>query len=77
MSGPGSNMLRASLKGSIRPESWSLIFSSSADASPQIHREIERAVSKGLTIIPFRIEDIAPTRSPHRSPNILRSSSNK
>src|SRR5262245_52048549 len=40
-----------------------LIFSSSANASPQIHREIERGVSKGLTIIPFRIEEIAPTEA--------------
>ena len=40
-----------------------LIFSSSANASPQIRREIERAVSKGLTIVPFRIEDIAPTKA--------------
>jgi hypothetical protein len=40
-----------------------LIFSSSANASRQVHREIERAVSKGLTIIPFRIEDIAPTKA--------------
>ena len=40
-----------------------LIFSSNANASPQVHREIERAVSKGLTIIPFRIEDIAPTKA--------------
>jgi hypothetical protein len=31
--------------------------------SPQIHREIERAVSKGLTIIPFRIEEITPTEA--------------
>lgn len=38
-----------------------LIFSSNANASQQIHREIERAVSKGLTIIPFRIQDILPT----------------
>jgi hypothetical protein len=38
-----------------------LIFSSNANASPQVHRELERAVSKGLTIIPFRIEDITPT----------------
>jgi hypothetical protein len=38
-----------------------LIFSANANASPQIHREIERAVSKGLTIVPFRIEDILPT----------------
>ena len=40
-----------------------LIFSANSNASPQVHREIERAVSKGLTIIPFRIEDIAPTKA--------------
>lgn len=40
-----------------------LIFSSNSNASPQIHREIERAVSKGLTIIPFRIEEIVPTQA--------------
>lgn len=40
-----------------------LIFSSSANVSAQIHREIERAVSKGLTIIPFRIEEVLPTHA--------------
>ncbi len=40
-----------------------LIFSSGANASPQIKREVERAVSKGLTIIPVRIEDVAPSRN--------------
>src|SRR3974390_2807733 len=40
-----------------------LIFSSSANASPQIKREVERAVSKGLPIIPVRIEDVAPNRT--------------
>jgi hypothetical protein len=40
-----------------------LIFSSSANASGQIHREIERAVSKGLPIIPVRIEEVVPTKS--------------
>jgi len=40
-----------------------LIFSSSANSSSQVQREIERAVSKGLTIIPFRIEAIAPTKA--------------
>jgi TIR domain/Jacalin-like lectin domain len=38
-----------------------LIFSSNANMSPQIHRELERAVSNGLTLIPFRIEDTLPT----------------
>ncbi len=38
-----------------------LIFSSQANISNQIHREVERAVSKGIAIIPLRIEDVAPT----------------
>jgi hypothetical protein len=40
-----------------------LVFSSSANASRQIHREIERAVAKGLPILPVRIEEVAPTKS--------------
>jgi hypothetical protein len=40
-----------------------LILSSSANASPQIKREVERAVSKGLPIIPVRIEDVMPSRT--------------
>src|SRR5215471_15523068 len=40
-----------------------LIFSQSANASPQIKREVERAVNKGVYIIPFRLEDIPPARS--------------
>ena len=40
-----------------------LIFSQSADASPQIKREVERAVNKGVYIIPFRVDDIPPTKS--------------
>src|ERR1700731_4519929 len=40
-----------------------LIFSSSANNSRQIHREIERAVSKGVPIIPVRIEEVIPTKS--------------
>jgi hypothetical protein len=40
-----------------------LIFSQNANASPQIKREVERAVDKGVYIIPFRVDDIKPTRS--------------
>ena len=40
-----------------------LIFSAHANDSSQIRREIERAVHKGIPIIPLRIEDTAPTRS--------------
>lgn len=40
-----------------------LIFSNNANASPQIKREVERAVSKGLPIIPVRIDDVVPNRT--------------
>ena len=40
-----------------------LIFSSQANISNQIRREVERAVSKGIPIIPLRIEEVNPTSS--------------
>ena len=40
-----------------------LIFSSYSNTSPQVRREIERAVHKGLNILPFRIEDIVLSKS--------------
>ncbi len=38
-----------------------LIFSKLANDSPQVRREVERAVSKEKIIVPFRIEDILPS----------------
>lgn len=40
-----------------------LIFSGHANRSPQVNREVERAVSKGIPIIPLRIEDVVPSDS--------------
>jgi hypothetical protein len=40
-----------------------LVYSGSANSSPQIRREVERAVSTGSTIIPFRIEDVPMSKS--------------
>lgn len=40
-----------------------LVFSASANASPQIKREVERAVNKAIPIIPFRIEDVPLSKS--------------
>ena len=40
-----------------------LIFSTSANDSNQVHREIERAASKGVPIVPVRIEQVVPTKS--------------
>ncbi len=40
-----------------------LVFSSRANTSPQIRREVERVVSRGVPVLPLRIEDVLPTRS--------------
>jgi tetratricopeptide (TPR) repeat protein len=40
-----------------------LIFSLDANNSPQVRREIERAVSKEKIIVPFRIEGVVPSRA--------------
>jgi hypothetical protein len=40
-----------------------LIFSSSSNTSPHVIRELTKSVSKGLIIIPFRIEDAPLSKS--------------
>ena len=40
-----------------------LVFSGHANASAQVSREVERAIAKAVVVVPFRIEDIAPSRS--------------
>ena len=40
-----------------------LVFSSKANLSGHIPKEIERAVSQGSTIMPLRIEDVVPAKS--------------
>jgi hypothetical protein len=40
-----------------------LVFSASCNDSPQVRREVERAVHRHLPILPVRIEDVLPTKS--------------
>jgi hypothetical protein len=40
-----------------------LVFSASSNLSPQVRREVERAVHKELSILPFRIENVLPSKS--------------
>ncbi len=60
---PGIEWGEAIIDGINQSRLLVLIFSANANESPQIRREIERAVGKGIPIIPFRIQDIPPTRS--------------
>lgn len=40
-----------------------LVFSASSNESPQVRREVERAVYRQLRILPFRIADVLPSKS--------------
>lgn len=40
-----------------------LVFSASANSSPQVRREVERAVHRRVAVLPFRVEDVEPARS--------------
>lgn len=40
-----------------------LVLSANANASPHIPKEIERAVSNGIPVIPLRVENVMPAKS--------------
>ncbi len=40
-----------------------LVFSDTSNDSPQVRREVERAVHKRLMLVPFRIDDVMPSKS--------------
>jgi hypothetical protein len=40
-----------------------LVFSTSANSSPQVSREVELAVERGVRVLPFRIADVEPSGS--------------
>ena len=40
-----------------------LVFSAQCDTSPQVRREVERAVHRGIPVLTFRLENVIPTRS--------------
>jgi hypothetical protein len=40
-----------------------LVFSASANSSPQVRREVERAVHREVAVLPVRIEDVLPSQS--------------
>lgn len=60
---PGTAWGEAIIDGINESRLMILVFSSNANKSAQITHEVERAVHKGLPIIPFRIEDITPSKS--------------
>lgn len=60
---PGVNYGEALIEAISGAHVLVLVFSSHANQSPQVMREVERAVSRGLPIVPFRIEDVPPSKA--------------
>lgn len=60
---PGASWGEAIIDGLKGASVFVLVFSRHANSSPQILREVERAVHLGLPIISFRIEEAMPERS--------------
>jgi len=60
---PGVNWGEAIIDAIRESRLLVLIFSASSNASPQVMREVERAVNKGMPIIPFRIEDVHTSKA--------------
>jgi len=59
---PGISYAEALIDGINKSRVIVLIFSAHTNASPHVMREIERAVSKGVPIVPLRIEKAAPSK---------------
>src|SRR6476659_7147571 len=60
--GPGRTWSSAIVEAIVESAVMVVIFSKHSNASPQVLREIERAVNKGVAIIPFRVEDVVPSK---------------
>lgn len=60
---PGSNYGASIIDAIHGSQLMVLVLSASANASNHIPKEVERAVSRGLTILPFRIEEVTPGKA--------------
>lgn len=60
---PGANWGAAIVEAMQASRVMILVFSEHANTSRQIAREVELAASQGVTIVPIRVEDVAPARS--------------
>ncbi|MBV8274112.1 MAG: DUF3365 domain-containing protein [Verrucomicrobia bacterium] len=59
----GSDWTEGITHGISSSKVFVLVFSDSANTSDHVRREVAKAFSLGLAVIPFRTEDVAPNRS--------------
>src|SRR3954454_14869741 len=60
---PGAEWSEAIVEAIGSAKAMVLVFTSKANASPQVRREVQLAFERGVTVIPLRIENIVPARS--------------
>ena len=59
---PGSDWAEAIIDGIDSSSGLLLILSQHSNQSPQVRRELERAVSRGITIYPLVVENLKPSK---------------
>ncbi len=57
---PGTEWGAAIISGLDSSKIVVVIFSNYANQSAQVRREVERAIGKGMIVLPFRVEDVKP-----------------
>ena len=60
---PGADWGEAIVDAINGSRAFVLVFSENANASPQIKREVERTINRGIPVIPLRIENVMPAKS--------------
>jgi len=60
---PGSDYATSIVEAVSGTRLTILVFSDRSNQSPHVRREIERTVSRGIPILPFRVEDVVPSPS--------------
>jgi hypothetical protein len=60
---PGTEWTESIIDAIGRSRALVLLFSRQADASPQVRREVERAIHHAIPIVPVRIEDVMPGKA--------------
>jgi hypothetical protein len=59
---PGEPWVRAVVEAIQESRAMVLVYSTNANESQQILREVGLAFDRGIPVVPFRIQDVAPSR---------------
>jgi hypothetical protein len=68
---PGSEYAESIVEAIHTSKLTILVFSANSNQSAHVRKEIERSVSSGIPILPFRVEDVVPSSSGNTRPRIL------